>query len=60
VAAGRIVAPEHAALDALLARTAPGEQGARKGGAVVYRLLRDIADGFWSGVDYIRFCRWMP
>jgi hypothetical protein len=27
---------------------------------VVYRLVRDLADGFWNGVDYLWFFRWMP
>lgn len=26
----------------------------------IYRLLRDVADGFWNAVDYLWFCRWMP
>jgi len=28
--------------------------------AVIYRLLRDLRDGFWNGVDYLWFCRWIP
>jgi hypothetical protein len=27
---------------------------------VIYRLLRDIRDGFWNGVDYLWYCRWLP
>jgi len=37
----------------------PG-RGFELGGAVIYRLLRDVADGFWNGVDYLWFCKWMP
>jgi hypothetical protein len=48
----------------LAARARPDPQhraGARDfGGALIYRLLRDVADGFWNGVDYLWFCRWMP
>ena len=24
------------------------------------RWMQDVHDGFWNGVDYLRFCRWMP
>ena len=24
------------------------------------RWVRDIRDGFWNGVDYLWFFRWMP
>lgn len=40
-------------------RGTPGS-AATFGEAVVYRLLREVADGFWNGVDYLWFCRWMP
>lgn len=29
-------------------------------GERLYRVLRDIRDGFLNGVDYLWFCRWIP